>query len=87
MLRGKERKNRYANLNRDKEDLCTLKINCKGKRTVRESKQRNKCRKNIIGFKNLKIKIIKKKRKKKGIRKKKAKLHRTAKPKYRGRSL
>jgi len=59
----------------------------KRKRTVRESKQRNKCRKNIIGFKNLKIKIIKKKRKKKGIRKKKAKLHRTAKPKYRGRSL
>ena len=37
MLRGKERKNRYANLNRDKEDLCTLKINCKGKRTVRKA--------------------------------------------------
>ena len=34
MLRGKERKNRYANLNRDKEDLCTLKINCNGKRTA-----------------------------------------------------
>ena len=37
MLRGKERKkrkNRYAKLEADKEDLYTLKINCKGKRTV-----------------------------------------------------
>ena len=33
MLRGKERKNRYANLEID-EDLYTLKINCKGERTV-----------------------------------------------------
>ena len=33
MLRGKERKNRYANLEID-EDIYTLKINCKGKRTV-----------------------------------------------------
>ena len=30
MLRGKERKNRYMKLNRGKEDLYTLKINCKG---------------------------------------------------------
>ena len=30
----KEGKNRYAKLNVDKEDLYTLKINCKGKRTV-----------------------------------------------------
>ena len=37
MLRGKERKkrkNRYANLNRGRQDLYILKINCKGKRTV-----------------------------------------------------
>ena len=37
MLRGKERKkrkNRYAKLEVGKEDLYTLKINCKGKRTV-----------------------------------------------------
>ena len=38
MLRGKERKkrnNRYAKLIEvDKEDLYTVKINCKGKRTV-----------------------------------------------------
>ena len=43
MLRGKEikeRKNRYAKLNRGKEDLYTLKINCKGKRAVRKAKKR-----------------------------------------------
>ena len=37
MLRGKERKkrkNRYANLEVHEEDLYTLKINCKEKRTV-----------------------------------------------------
>jgi len=34
MLRGKERKNRYVKLNRGKEDLYILKINCQGKRTV-----------------------------------------------------
>ena len=39
MLRGKERKNRYAKLNRgSKEYLYTLKINCKGKRTIKKSK-------------------------------------------------
>ena len=38
MLRGKERKNTYAKLNRvDKEDLQTLKINCKWKRTVEKA--------------------------------------------------
>ena len=40
MLRGKERKkrkNRYAKLEANKEDLYTLKINCKGKRTVGKS--------------------------------------------------
>ena len=38
MLKGKQtkkkRKNRYAELAVDKEDVYTLKINCKGKRTV-----------------------------------------------------
>ena len=37
MLRGKERKerkNRHAKLNRGRKDLYTLKVNCKGKRTV-----------------------------------------------------
>ena len=35
MARGKERKNRYAKLNRGRQRyLYTLNINCKGKRTV-----------------------------------------------------
>ena len=38
MLRGKERKNRYAKLIEiDEEDLYTLTSNCKGKRTVRKA--------------------------------------------------
>jgi len=63
MLRGKERKNRYANLNRDKEDLCTLKINCKGKRTVR--KQTKEYRKNNNRFKKFKFKKKERGKKKK----------------------
>ena len=40
MLRGKERKKRYAKLNRGREeDLYTLKINFKGKRTVGKAKK------------------------------------------------
>ena len=42
MLRGKERKkrkNRYAKSEVDKDDLYTLKINCKGKRTVGKAKE------------------------------------------------
>ena len=34
MLRRKERKNRYTKLNRGRWSLYTLKITCKGKRTV-----------------------------------------------------
>ena len=34
MLRLKERKNRYKQLNEDEEDIYTLKINCKGESTV-----------------------------------------------------
>ena len=50
----------------------------------RKSKQRNKCRKNIIDFKKLKVKIIKMRKEEK---KKKGKLHRTAKDQCRGRGL
>ena len=34
MLRGKERKNRYAKLNRSRGRFIYIKINCKGKRPV-----------------------------------------------------
>ena len=40
-----------------------------GEKNSRKSNQRNKCRKNIIGFKKLKIKIIKKRKEKKGEKK------------------
>ena len=53
ILRGKEKKKRKKNMQSqievDKEDLYTLKINCKGKKTV--GKERNKCKK-INMFKN-----------------------------------
>ena len=62
-------------------------FNHRGKRTVGKINKGINVEKNIIGVKNLKIKVIKKKRKKNGRRKKKAKLHRTAKPQYRGRVL
>ena len=56
MLRGKERnkrKNRYAKLNRgNKEYLYTLKINCKGKRTVGKAKKGINVEKITIGLKN-----------------------------------
>ena len=51
----------------------------------------NECRKSIIGFKKLKVKIIKKKKKNKHRRRKKkgkkGKLHRTAKVQHRGKGL
>ena len=51
MLRGKERtKEQIYRVEVNEEDLYTLKINCKGKRTVGMPK--NKCIKNIIGLKN-----------------------------------
>ena len=49
MLRGKERKNSYAKLDRGKEDLYTLKVNCKGKRTVGKANKGKNVGKNIIG--------------------------------------
>ena len=39
MLRGKERKNGFVQLEVDEEHLCTLKINCKGERTVGKAKK------------------------------------------------
>ena len=52
MLRGKERKKRKKEqISKDKEDLYTLKINCKGKRTVGKSQQTYKCCKNNNRFK------------------------------------
>ena len=60
----------------------------------RKSKQRNKCRKNIVVFKKLNIKFIflKKERKEKKMEKerkkgKKGKLHRTARAQHRDRGL
>ena len=42
-------------------------------KNIRKGKQRNKCRKNIIGKKNLKIEIIKRKKMEEGKKKKKRK--------------
>ena len=40
VLRGKERKNRYAKLNRGRlRRFIYIKINCKGKRTVGKTKE------------------------------------------------
>ena len=71
MLRGKEkrkeRKNRYAKLNRGRKRRFTYtEDELKGEKNSRESKQRNKCRKNIIGLKNQKLKFKKREKKKKG---------------------
>ena len=55
MLRGKERKkrkNRYAKLNRGKEDLYTLRINCMGNRVVGKANKGISVEKTIIGLKN-----------------------------------
>ena len=46
----------------DEEDLYTLRINCKGKITV--GNKGVNVEKNIIGLKNLKIKIIKRRKEK-----------------------
>ena len=65
-----------------------IKINCKGKRTVGKTHKGIHVRKNTIGLKKLKIKIIKKWFLKKGRKKKKEKKekpHRTSKAQHRGR--
>ena len=65
MLSGKERKkrkNRYAKLNRGKDDLHTLEINCKGKRTVGKANKGISVEKIITGLKNKKREQKKKKK-------------------------
>ena len=66
----------------DEEDLYTLKINFKGKRTVGKANKGIHVEKIIIGLKNQNLKKRKEKKKKK-----KGKLHRTAKTQWRGRGL
>ena len=63
-----------------KEDLYTLKINCKGKRTVGKANKGINVEKNNR-FKKLKIKFKKREKKRKG------KFARTAKAQCRGRGL
>ena len=71
----------YANLNRGRWRISIhIKDSLQGEKNSRRSKQRIKCRKNIIGFKRLKIKIIER-------GKKKRKLLRTPKAQRRGRGL
>ena len=54
MLRGKERKNGFVKLEVDEEHLCTLKINCKGERTVGKANKRINVEK-YNRFKKLKL--------------------------------
>jgi len=70
----KKRKNRYSKLNRGRwRRFIYIKINCKGKRTVRKTNKEINIEK-YNRFKKLKIKIIKKRKvKKNGRRKKKGK--------------
>ena len=75
----------------DEEDLYTLKINCKGKRTIGKANKGINVEKITIGLKKLKIKIKKGKREKRKEKekkkKKRGKLHRTAKALHRSRGL
>ena len=53
MLRGKERKNRYAKLNRGRwRRFIYIRDQLQGGKNSGKGNQRNKCRKNIIGLKN-----------------------------------
>ena len=94
MLRGKERKKRK------KEQLCivkqrqmkktyTLKINCKGKRTVGKTNKGINVKKQVHDIKIIRNRKEKKwkKKGKRGKNIKKGKLHRTAKAQCRGRGL
>ena len=66
----------------DKEYLHTLKINCKGKRTVEKANKRINIEKIILDLKFLKIKIKKKKKTEQRRRRRKTpQLRRTAKAK------
>ena len=88
----KEKRNRYAKLNTCRvRRFIYIKDLLQGEKNSRKGKQMNNCRKNIIGFQKLKIKMIKKEKKnteeerKKG--KERKKLLRTAKVQRRGRGL
>ena len=75
----------------DEKDLYTLKINCKGKRTVGKANKEINVEK-YNRYKTLKVKIVKKrkdflKRKIKKKRRVKGKLHRAAKAQHRCRDL
>ena len=52
MREKKERKNRYAKIEVDKEDLQAIKINCKGKTTVGTENKGINAEKIIVGLKN-----------------------------------
>ena len=93
MLRGEERKNRYAKLNWGRwRSLYTLRINCKGKRIVGKEYKGISVEK-YNRLKKLQIKTIKKRKenkiwKKNKKRGKKRLLHRTAETQIdRGRGL
>ena len=68
ILRGKERKKRKKEqiykVKQRQMKFIYIKDYLQGEKNSRKSNQRNKCRKNIIGFKKLKVKIIKKGEKK-----------------------
>ena len=44
--------------------ICIQKGLLQGEKSSRKGKQRNKCRKNILGLRKLKVKIIKKEKRK-----------------------
>ena len=87
-MSGAERKERkeemldmQIQLEVDIEDLYTLKVNCKEKRTVVKLNKAINVEKIIIGLKNSKLKSKKEKKKRIGT------IHRTAKAQCRGRGL
>ena len=60
--KNQDRKNRYAELNRQMKIYIHCRLTARGKE--QQEKQRNKCIKNIIGLKKLKIKLKKREKKK-----------------------
>ena len=67
---SKERIDKQSYIEVDEEDLYTLKINCKGKRTVGKATKGINVKKTVIDLRKLKIKIIKNRKEKKKKRKK-----------------
>ena len=70
----------------DNEDIYTLRINCKGKKTVGKANKGINVKK-YYWFKKLKIKIIKKRKEKKNRTKKKRKHPKNCKARCGGRGL